>query len=228
LKVVLRALGAVGRDRVAALLVFFRVTISEPPGVGRSSGRFGLDESECEGWASKVVYPREGEASKADVYSPSMTWVQDGIFAAGGESIPQRWEDFATQTGITAVLHLRPVAPSPFFGRAPAAYLWLGADDEDEADDELRWLAGSFIRACLGEGRRVLLHASRGRHRTRWTYVAFQICAGSTPETALRRAARPPWMAPYHTDRHRWRLFAQDVGARLAPAPAETPVGSGG
>ena len=157
-----------------------------------------------------------------------MTWVQDRIFAAGGESLPQRWEDFAAQTGITAVLHLRRVAPSPFFGRAPTAYLWLDADDEDEAGDELRWLAGSFIQTCLAEGRRVLLHASRGRHRTRWTYVAYLICAGSTPETALRRSARAPWMAPYHTDRQRWTSFARGVRARLVPAPAETPVGFGG
>jgi len=156
-----------------------------------------------------------------------MTWVQDGIFAAGGESLAQGWEDFAAQTGITAVLHLRPVAPTPFLGRAPAAYLWLGVDDEDEAGVEVRWLAGSFIDACLAEGRRVLLHASRGRHRTRWAYVAYRICAGSTPVAALQRAARPPWMAPYHTDRERWTVFAQDVRARLVPAPAGTPVGAG-
>ena len=41
-----------------------------------------------------------------------MTWVQDGIFAGGGEALPGGWADFAAQTGITAILHLRPDAPA--------------------------------------------------------------------------------------------------------------------
>ncbi len=152
-----------------------------------------------------------------------MTWVQDGIFAAGGESLPQGWEEFASQTGITAVLHLRPAAPAPFLGRAPAAYLWLDVDDENQAGGEDRWLAGSFIEACMAEGRRVLLHASAGRHRIRWAYVAYRICAGSTPEAAVRRAGRAPWMAPYHTDRGHWMAFAREVEHRRHPH-IETPV----
>ncbi len=157
-----------------------------------------------------------------------MTWVQDGIFAAGGESLPQGWEEFAAQTGITAVLHLRPAAPAPFLGRTPAAYLWLGVDDENEAGPEDRWLAGSFIEACRVEGRRVLLHASAGRHRTRWAYVAYRICAGSTLKAALRRAAQAPWMAPYHTDRDRWMSFAWEVRQRRLGAPVATSVGAEG
>jgi len=147
-----------------------------------------------------------------------MTWVQDGIFAAGGESLPQGWEEFAAQTGITAVLHLRPAAPAAFVGRAPAAYLWLGLDDEDQAGAEERWLAGSFIEACMAEGRRVLLHASAGRHRTRWAYVAYRICIGSSAASALRRAAQAPWMAPYRTDRDRWMAFAREVQQMSQPA----------
>jgi hypothetical protein len=145
-----------------------------------------------------------------------VTWVQDGIFAAGGEVLPGGWEDFAAQSGITAVLHLRPASPTPFLGRPPAAYLWLAVDDEGEAGVDERWLAGTFIEACLAEGRRVLLHATRGRHRTRWAYVAYRICAGSTPRRALRRAAQPPWMAPYSTDRDQWEAFAADV-VRVRP-----------
>ena len=167
---------------------------------------------------ASVVYPSEGDTSKADVYSPDMTWVEDGIFAAGGESLPQGWEEFAVQTGITAVLHLRPAAPAPLLGRSPAAYLWLDVDDENQAGAEDRWLAGSFIEACLAEGRRVLLHASAGRHRTRWAYVAYRICAGSSPAAALRRAAQAPWMAPYRTDRDRWMAFAREVQQMSLPA----------
>jgi len=157
-----------------------------------------------------------------------MTWVQDGIFAAGGEALVQGWEDFAAQTGVTAVLHLRPSAPMPFLGRPPTAYLWLGLDDENEAGAEERWLVGSFIVACLAQGRRILLHASRGRHRTRWAYVAYRICAGSTPEAALHRAGEPPWMAPYHSDRHRWAEFAREVQQRRLRAPVGTSVGAPG
>lgn len=143
-----------------------------------------------------------------------MTWVQDGVFAGGGESLAAQWRDFSAQTGITAVLHLRPSAPAEFVGPAPGAFLWLGIDEEAEALAAERLLAGAFIEECLSQGRRVLLHGSRGRHRTRWCYVAYRILAGSTPEAALRRAAQPPWMAPYQTDEARWRQFAGWARAR--------------
>jgi hypothetical protein len=148
-----------------------------------------------------------------------MTWVQDGIFAGGGPALPAGWEDFARQTGITAILHLSPGRPNQFLGPTPAAFLWLPVDQEDLADDALRRLAGEFIAACLAAGRRVLLHAASGRHRTRWPFVAFRICTGSSPATALRRAAEPPWMAPYRTDPERWERFAAGLhGTELAAA----------
>jgi len=150
-----------------------------------------------------------------------MTWVQEGIFAGGGEALPRAWADFAAQTGITAVLHLRPSTPMPFLGPSPASYLWLSLDDEELAGPEERWLAGTFIADCLRHGRRVLLHAARGRHRTRWAFVAYHICRGAAAHVALRRAAAPPWMAPYHTDRQAWELFAVEVQRRQADAPAE-------
>ncbi len=137
-----------------------------------------------------------------------MTWVQDGIFAGGGPALPAGWDDFARQTGIGAILHLHPHRPAAFVGPTPGAFLWLGVDDEEQADDEVRRLAGAFIERSLAEGRRVLLHASSGRHRTRWLYVAYRICGGSSAAAALRRAAEPPWMSPYRTDAKRWERFA--------------------
>jgi len=163
---------------------------------------------------AREVYPAGVETSKADVYSPNVTWVQDGIFAAGGDALPRGWEDFAAQTGITAVLHLRPATPAPFLGRPPEAYLWLSVDDERQAGLDERWLAGRFIQACLAEGRRVLMHAARGRHRTRWVYVAYRICAGSTPRAAVRRAGQPPWLAPYSSDRDQWEAFGLEARSR--------------
>lgn len=163
------------------------------------------------GGAAQEVYPPGGDASKADVYSRGMTWVQDGIFAAGGETLPNQWADFAAQTRVSAILHLRPEAPAAFGEPAPAAFLWIDVDEERRAGLSERMLAGSFLQECLIQGNRVLLHASRGRHRTRWCYVAYRILAGSAPQAALRRAAQPPWMAPYRTDEAAWRAFARQV-----------------
>jgi hypothetical protein len=137
-----------------------------------------------------------------------MTWVQDGIFAAGGEALPAAWADFAQQTGITAVLHLRPAAPATFVGRIPQSFLWLNIENEEQATTADRALAGAFVEASLGRGERVLLHASLGRHRTRWVFVAYRIWSGASPDAAMRQAAQPPWLGPYRTDRDRWTEFA--------------------
>lgn len=150
-----------------------------------------------------------------------MTWVQDGIFAGGGPTLPAGWEDFAHQTGISAILHLCPDRPEAFVGPTPAAFLWLSVDHEDEANDADRRLAAEFVAGCLTEGRRLLLHAASGRHRTRWPYVAYRILAGSSARSALRRAAEAPWMAPYRTDQQRWERFAAELrqGRPIAAQP---------
>lgn len=147
-----------------------------------------------------------------------MTWVQDGIYAAGGESLPARWADFTAQTGISAILHLRPRAPARFEGSPPGFFLWLNIDDETDAAYADRLLAASFVQDCLSGGRRVVLHASAGRHRTRWCYVAYKILDGSAPEAAMRRVARSPWMAPYRTDEAAWCEFARQVALDRSPA----------
>lgn len=138
-----------------------------------------------------------------------MTWVQDGIYAAGGEHLPSTWAEFSDQTGIGAVLHLSPVRPAVFRGPAPEVFLWLPIEDENQAAADDRLLAGRFIAGCRERGLRVLLHSSLGRHRTRWAYVAYEICTGARLRTALRRAASRPWLGPYHTDEAAWEAFVQ-------------------
>jgi hypothetical protein len=150
-----------------------------------------------------------------------MTWVQDGIFAGGGEGMPEGWADFARQTGISAILHLRPGAPAAFRGPSPAAFLWLAIEAEGQAVLADRLLAGAYIAGCLERGQRVLLHASLGRHRTRWAFVAYRIWSGGDTAAALRQAAQAPWLAPYATNEAAWERMAEAVRSlRRAPRPA--------
>ena len=143
-----------------------------------------------------------------------MTWVDDGIFAGGGEHLPESWEDFARQTGIRAVLHLRPGTPAAFRGLPAERFLWMTVADEREASVPERLLAGAFVETCLRDGYKVLLHSSLGRHRTRWAYVAYRILGGAEAQAAVRRAERPPWLGPYATDMAAWEAYAVVVGSR--------------
>ena len=142
-----------------------------------------------------------------------MTWVEEAIFAGGGEHMPAAWVDFAAQTGVSGVVHLRPASPAAFRGPTPARFLWLSVREESDTSDEERLLAATFVTQCLAEGRRVLLHSSLGRHRTRWVYVAYRILAGSSVRAALRRASQRPWMEPYTTDERAWSAFAAHARA---------------
>ena len=138
-----------------------------------------------------------------------MTWVEESIFAAGGEHIPATWADFADSTGIGAILHLSGGGPEPFLGPTPRRFLWLRVEDEKKAGMEDRRLAAEFIQASLEAGEKVLLHSTEGRHRTRWTYVAYGLYVGRKLSRVLREAAEKPWLAPYHTDRDLWRAFQE-------------------
>lgn len=142
-----------------------------------------------------------------------MTWVHDNIYAAGGMHIPSNWGAFADQTGVTGVLHLAPDRAAKFFGPSPEVFLWLNIADERQAASSERLLAGRFLFECIAEGRQVLLHSSIGRHRTRWAFVAYLIIAGSSVRAALRQAADPPWLSPYHTDTAAWEAFAETLRA---------------
>ena len=152
-----------------------------------------------------------------------MTWVDDRIYAAGGDHIPGTWAEFSDQTGITAVVHLRPGGPAAFRGPTPNAFLWLGIGDESEVQLLDRWLAGLFVADCMRQGRKVLLHSSLGRHRTRWVYVAWAIVEGRSTQAVLRQAAAKPWLSPYHTSLEAWNDFAREVRRsrrQAQPGPA--------
>jgi hypothetical protein len=144
-----------------------------------------------------------------------MTWVENGIYAAGGDHVPSTWAEFSDQTGIRAVLHLCPGRPAAFRGPVPESFLWLPIEDEEQAGSSDRLLAGRFIASCREKGLRVLLHSSLGRHRTRWAYVAYEICSGSRLRSVLQRAAKRPWLGPYHTDEAAWEAFAELVAVDL-------------
>ncbi len=139
-----------------------------------------------------------------------MAWVHASIYAAGGEHIPQAWEAFAETTGITAVVHVAAERPSRFQGPLPARFLWLKTAVEP-LDQSLRRLAGEFVRQSLDAGHKVLLHGREGRHRVRWVFVAYRLCAGARLERALREAGEKPWLAPYDTDRASWETFHRQL-----------------
>ena len=140
-----------------------------------------------------------------------MTWVDDQIFAAGGEHVPRTWADFSAQTGIRAVLHLSPGSPARFDGPAPEALLWLAVSDEMDLNLEDRILAGRYTWDCIQRGWKVLLHSSLGLHRVRWAYVAYRIIAGQTLRATLRQVEKRPWLAPYHTDLQAWEAFSREI-----------------
>ncbi|MCJ7823359.1 MAG: hypothetical protein MUP44_00510 [Anaerolineales bacterium] len=142
-----------------------------------------------------------------------MAWVEENIFAAGGQHIPAVWADFADSTGIGAILHLSNGGPELFLGPPPRRFLWLRIEEEKLAGMDDRWLAAAFIKTAVDAGEKVLLHSSLGHHRTRWAYVAYRLYVGRRLSQVLREAAEKPWLAPYHTNRDIWRAFQERVKA---------------
>jgi len=138
-----------------------------------------------------------------------LTWVEESIYAAGGQHIPAAWADFADSTGISAILHLSSGSPEQFLGPPPRRFLWLDVEDEKLAGMDDRRSAAEFIQTALDAGEKVLLHSAKGRHRTRWAYVAYSLYAGRRLSRVLREAAEKPWLAPYHTDREAWKAFQE-------------------
>jgi hypothetical protein len=136
-----------------------------------------------------------------------LAWVHEHIFAGGGEHIPSTWDKFSSQMDIRAVVHLSNPAPMSFRGEPPPRFLWLDIEDEQNVDHRAQALCGEFVKDALLSGQNVLLHSAHGRHRTRWIYVAYLICAGRQVRSALRMAEEKPWQAPYHTDRAKWSDF---------------------
>lgn len=106
------------------------------------------------------------------------------------------------------MLHLARGNAASFVGALPDAFLWLDVEEENQAGVDERRLAALFINDCLEKGRRILLHSSHGRHRTRWAFVAYKIYNGQSVPSALRQAAASPWLSPYLTDTGLWDRFA--------------------
>jgi hypothetical protein len=142
-----------------------------------------------------------------------LTWIQDGIYAAGGEHLPKNWASFIEQTGITAVFHLRALSSASFIGPAPTSFLWINLEGEAGAGLEERRLAATFIAENLKMQRRVLLHCSHRRHRIRWAYMAYLIWSGKSIKASLTQVQQKPWLAPYHTDMKIWQEFKEFIAA---------------
>lgn len=143
-----------------------------------------------------------------------MTWIHDQIYAAGGDHLPKNWASFVDQTGIPAVLHLHSVRPANFIGLAPASFLWMKLEGEEEAGIEERWLAAQFIGEHLRKGCSVLIHSSHRLHRIRWAYVAYLIWSGKSVRASLKQVEQKPWLAPYHTNRKEWQEYKEFIAAR--------------
>jgi hypothetical protein len=86
-------------------------------------------------------------------------------------------------------------------------------EEEKLAGMDDRRSAAEFIQASLAAGEKVLLHSAKGRHRTRWAYVAYGLYVGRRLPRVLREAAEKPWLAPYYTDREIWSTFQESVKA---------------
>ena len=110
-------------------------------------------------------------------------------------------------TGISAIVHLAEGAPSQFQDPEPARFLWLEVTEEEQADFQMRFQAGTFVQECISEGRKVLLHCPISRHRTRWVYVSYGLVGGRKLTPVLREAAERPWLSPYHTNEVEWKAF---------------------
>ncbi|MEX0787490.1 MAG: hypothetical protein WD906_01975 [Anaerolineales bacterium] len=166
------------------------------------------------------MFPERTQDGILAALEVTLAWVDARIFAAGGEHIPEHWDEFAGQTGIEAVLHLHPGRPSAFVGGPPTSFLWLDISSEADADMGACWAAGQFVLTSLERGQRVLLHSTQGRHRVRWAFVAFLICSGKTAPAALRTAGALPWLGPYRTRTAAWDQFADFVRTQAEPAVA--------
>jgi len=151
-----------------------------------------------------------------------LAWVHERIFAGGGTHIPSTWERFSTQMGIQTVVHLSSPTPVAFRGSPPPRFLWLDIDQESEADHGTRALCGHFVLDALNNRESVLLHSAHGRHRTRWIYVAYLICAGKQVRAALTLAEEKPWQAPYHTDRAKWLDFKEYLRGQAPQSPSRS------
>jgi len=126
-----------------------------------------------------------------------MTWATDHIFVAGGDFILSGWREFQSQTGVSAVVVVSETSPSSFGEPSPWAMLWLPVGEESQYTlDHLR-LGVQFVKTALATGRKVLLYAPRGVHRTRPLVAAHLIAGGKSVARTVREMEQKPWLPPY-------------------------------
>jgi len=57
-----------------------------------------------------------------------------------------------------------------------------------------------FIESALAAGRKVLLHAPKGVHRTRPLVAAHLVAQGRSVARVVREMEQKPWLPPYRGD----------------------------
>jgi len=137
-----------------------------------------------------------------------MTWVTDHIFVAGGQLVVEDWAAVQAQTEVTAVVTLALEQPGIFTHPTPWAWLWLTVDDEPSYTLEHLKLGVHFVQAAQAAGRRVLLHAPKGVHRTRPLVGACMLAHGKSFARVIRELEQRPWLPPYKGDAELLRNFA--------------------
>jgi len=129
-----------------------------------------------------------------------MSWVTDHIFAAGGDFVTENWREFQSLSGVSAIIMVSIEKPDTFTDPLPWAALWLPVDDEQAYTLDQLQLGALFIEAALAAGRKVLLHAPRGVHRTRPLVAAHLVAGGKSIARVLREMEQKPWLPPYKGD----------------------------
>ncbi len=124
----------------------------------------------------------------------------DGVYAAGGDFVLERWREFQAQTGASAVVSVVDEAPGVFTDPLPWAWLWLPVADEAAYTLDHLTLGVDFISRALAARRVVLLHGPRGLHRTRPLVAAQMLAGGKSLARVLREVEQRPWLPPYKGD----------------------------
>jgi len=129
-----------------------------------------------------------------------MTWATDHLFVAGGDFVVENWREFQHQAGVSAIITVSAEKFSAFTEPLPWALLWLPVDEENQFTLNQLKLGVQFIEAALAAGRKVLLHAPKGVHRTRPLVAAHLISQGKSVARVLREMEQRPWLPPYQGD----------------------------
>jgi hypothetical protein len=129
-----------------------------------------------------------------------MSWVTDHIFAAGGDFVTENWREFQSLSGVSAIIIVSIEKPATFTDPLPWAALWLPVEDEPTYTLDQLQLGVLFIESALAAGRKLLLHAPRGVHRTRPLVAAHLIAGGKSIARVLKEMEQKPWLPPYKGD----------------------------